>query len=55
MESESALAGVEKIDILAIILTFEGKEQRLRVPEIPTSSGEEQARAVYQAVERSGV
>ncbi len=47
-----ALTGVEKVDRLAIILTFQGKEKLLGVPEIPTSSGEEQALAVYHAVEK---
>lgn len=50
-----ALTGVEKVDRLAIIVTFQGKEQLLGVPEIPTSSGEEQAMAVYQAVEKWGI
>lgn len=45
-----ALAGVEKVDRQAIIVTFQGKEQLLGVPEIPNSSGEEQALAVYHAV-----
>ena len=47
-----ALTGIEKVDRLAILVTFQGKEQLLGVPEIPTSSGEEQALAVYQAVEK---
>ena len=44
-----ALTGVEKVDRLAIIVTFQGKEQLLGVPEIQTSSGEEQAMGAYQA------
>ena len=40
------LAGIRKVDRLAIIVTFLGKEQLLGVPHIPTSSGEEQAMAV---------
>ena len=47
-----ALTGVEKVERLAIIVTFQGKEQLLGVPEIQTSSGEEQAMAAYQAVEK---
>lgn len=49
------LTGVEKVDRLAIIVTFQGKEQLLGVPEIPTSSGEDQAMSVYQAVEKWGI
>lgn len=44
--------GVEKVDRLAIIVTFQGKEQLLGVLEIPTSSGEDQALTVYHAVEK---
>src|SRR5215469_11876847 len=50
-----ALTGIEKVDRLAIIVSFHGKEQLLGVPEIQTSSGEKQAMAVYQAVEKWGV
>jgi hypothetical protein len=50
-----ALTGVEKVDRMAIIVTFQGKEQLLGVPEIPTSSGEQQAMAVYQVVEKWGI
>lgn len=42
----------EKVDRLAIIATFQGKEQLLGVPEIPTFSGEQQSIALYQAVEK---
>lgn len=50
-----ALTGVEKVDRLTIIVTFQGKEQLLGVPEIPTSSGEDQAMAIYQVVEKWGI
>lgn len=50
-----ALKGVEKIDRLAIIVTYDGKEQLLGAPQIETSSGEEQAFAVYQVVEKWGI
>ena len=50
-----ALTGVEKVDRLAIIVAFQGKEQLLGVPEIQTSLGEEQAMASYQAMEKWGL
>ena len=49
------LTGVRKVYRLAIIVTFLGKEQLLGVPHIPTSSGEEQAMAVQQAVDKWGI
>lgn len=45
-----ALTGFEKIDRVAIIVTFQGKEQILGVPEIPISSGEREAMGAYQEV-----
>lgn len=50
-----ALTGIEKVDRLAILVTFEGKEQLLGVPEIASSSGEEQALAVFEAIEKWGI
>lgn len=47
-----ALTGVEKFDGVAIIVTFQGKEQLLGIPEMPTSPGEQQSMAVYQTVEK---
>ena len=41
--------------ILAIIVTFLGKEQLLGVSHIPISSREELAMAVQQAVEKWGI
>jgi len=46
------LTVVEKVDRLAIIVTFQFKEQLFGVPEIQTSSVEEQAMATYQALEK---
>ncbi|CAH0560529.1 unnamed protein product [Brassicogethes aeneus] len=43
-----ALTGVEIVDRLAVIVSFQGKEKLLGVPEVPFSSGEEQARFTRQ-------
>lgn len=51
----AAINRTEKIDCLAILATFEGKEQLLRVPKITTSPGEDQAMAVFQTVEKWGI
>lgn len=44
------LCGVETVDRLAIIVTSEGKEQLLGIPEISSSTGQDQAMAVYEEV-----
>ena len=50
-----ALAGIETVDRLSILVTSEGKEQLLGVPEIPSSTGEAQATAVHDSVEKWGI
>lgn len=46
---------VEKFDELAIIVSFEGKEQLSRVPEILTSSEEGKIMSDYKVVENLGI
>lgn len=50
-----ALTGVEKVDGVAIIVIFQGKEQLLEIPEIQTYSGEQQSIAVYQRLEKCSI
>lgn len=50
-----AVSGMEKSDRLAVIVTFEGKEQILGIPEIPASTGKDQAMAVFETVENWGI
>ncbi len=50
-----ALSGMDKFDRLAIIVTSQGKEQLLGIPAISASTGEDQATAIYQAIEQWGI
>lgn len=47
-----ATVGVETVDRLAIIVTYDGEEKLLGVPGISTSSGADQAQAVYETLEK---
>lgn len=49
------LTGIGKIDRLAILVTFQGMEQLLGVPDIESSSGADQGEAIFEAVEEWGV
>lgn len=51
-EMESSLPHSLAIDRLTTIVFFQGKEQLLGVPEMSTSSGEEQVTVVYEALEK---
>ena len=49
------LCGAEKKDRLPIIVTFQGKEKLLEISEIPAATGQDQATAVFQTVQKWGI
>lgn len=46
-----ALTGKTKVDRLPVVASFNGREQLLGVPTLSTSTGDHQAKAVYQTLE----
>lgn len=39
--------GKEKVDRLPVVISFNGNEQLLEIPEIPSDTGKQQAEAVF--------